>query len=471
MTWRRVVDSFARENDVDGFWTEALDCMASPFPRGGPPGPPELPWSGSFADLERATLPRPRVWDVDPEQAAIFDRRIDAVVVELGAVGGPEGRILSVGLKVRLAGIAAATGPVAVRVRALADLYYSLAAQLRSMRSGRVRPLPEALECIRWRWVDGVEHGVLDGAGPMGPMHINILRIDPDRFEPKVVDLRGTDGDLGRIARQRGAVAATSGGFFLYSEPDIEAPSERGDPVGLWVAGGQVHNPPWLPRGALVAGPGWVDVGVVGVDGLVHTRAMGKIGPPVPSIAVVGTAVVAEGTRLPIPLNGAVLEGVSSFPELRITHRGRRVHEGVAGGPMLVRAGRPCVDLRSEGFWGSAPPVTFSQDETGDRNLLPRLAAGVDRQGRIVLCAVDGRNFTRALGMTLAQLAECMIELGCDRAVNLDGGSSKRMVVEGREVDLPSTEVRSGAAKTVVRPVRTGIVWLSRSSTRAGVLS
>ena len=119
------------------------------------------------------------------------------------------------------------------------------------------------------------------------------------------------------------------------------------------------------------------------------------------------------------------------------------------------------MDLRTEGFWGTAPPLTFSQDETGDRNTLPRLAAGIDGAGRLVLVAVDGRNFERALGMTLGEVATLLQALGCVVATNLDGGSSKRIVVGGRTLDIASTEVEQGTPGTAkVRPVHTAVVFM-----------
>ena len=59
----------------------------------------------------------------------------------------------------------------------------------------------------------------------------------------------------------------------------------------------------------------------------------------------------------------------------------------------------------------------------------------------MIACAVDGRNFEASVGMTLKGLADFMIRLGCTDAVNFDGGSSKRMVVKGRTVDLSSTAI------------------------------
>jgi exopolysaccharide biosynthesis protein len=107
----------------------------------------------------------------------------------------------------------------------------------------------------------------------------------------------------------------------------------------------------------------------------------------------------------------------------------------------------------------TAPPVTFSQDETFDQNLLPRMACGVDDAGHMFFAAIDGRNFHHAPGMTLEQTARWMQALGCVRALNLDGGSSKRMVIDGRVVDSPSTEVVSGKRdKKLIRPVHSAIL-------------
>ncbi|MCA9708041.1 MAG: phosphodiester glycosidase family protein, partial [Myxococcales bacterium] len=199
----------------------------------------------------------------------------------------------------------------------------------------------------------------------------------------------------------------------------------------------------------------------------VINRARGLRGPASPSAAIVGHEVVAAGESLPVPLNGFVV----ALPEGVVLRAGDRlrypavhgprgpIHTGVAGGPLLLRDGLLALQMREEDFWGTAPPVTFSQDETGDRNLLPRLAAGLTEQGRLVLAAVDGRNLERALGMTLGGVGRLLRALGCHVATNLDGGSSKRMVVEGRALDLASTEIVSeGVATVSVRPVHTALL-------------
>ena len=459
MSWLEVVHQFANARGVAPRWLDVLNALSRPFPRGGPPAPKEIPWAGSFEDLEEHLFERPRLTELDPEQAEMFYRRIDTVITGLQQLSTPTSRVLAVGLKVRLAGMARAQGPQGIRVRALADFYYSQLAQLVNLERGTTAPFEAAAAALTWKTVaPGLDHAQLQHLGPMGPMHLNMLKIDPSKVRMEVTDLRTTDGDLAHEARVRGALAATSGGFFLYSEPDIEPPSQQGDPVGLWVGESIVRNPPFLPRGALLAGPDWVDVGVVSLPGC-FTRADGRIGPDTPSLAVLGDTVIARGRSLKVPLNGAV---VSELWEPPFKFRGREIVNGVAGGPMLLESGQPCIDLRQEGFWGTAPPVTFSQDETGDQNLLPRLAAGIHRDGSVILAAIDGRDLHSALGMTLAHTARWMQILGCERAVNLDGGSSKRMVVNGRGVDLSSTEIKTDRSAAPVRPVRTGIFWFRR---------
>jgi exopolysaccharide biosynthesis protein len=60
----------------------------------------------------------------------------------------------------------------------------------------------------------------------------------------------------------------------------------------------------------------------------------------------------------------------------------------------------------------------------------PRTAVAVDAQGqRLWLIVVDGRQRYYSEGVTLGELAEIVLELGADIALNLDGGGSSTLVV------------------------------------------
>lgn len=70
-----------------------------------------------------------------------------------------------------------------------------------------------------------------------------------------------------------------------------------------------------------------------------------------------------------------------------------------------------------------------------DRN--PRTGVGVTKRGKILLVTVDGRQ-KRSIGMTPVQFAKLMKHLGATWALNLDGGGSTAMWVEGEIVNRPS---------------------------------
>ena len=73
----------------------------------------------------------------------------------------------------------------------------------------------------------------------------------------------------------------------------------------------------------------------------------------------------------------------------------------------------------------------------GDRE--PRTAIGVTGDGRTVfLVSVDGRRPGWSTGMTLAELAQFLVDLGAQDGANLDGGGSTAMVVGGVLATRPS---------------------------------
>jgi len=83
---------------------------------------------------------------------------------------------------------------------------------------------------------------------------------------------------------------------------------------------------------------------------------------------------------------------------------------------------------------GEFPLVAGGKPADGldDTDTHPRTAIGYSKNGRILyLVVVDGRQPLYSEGMTLAELANLMISLGAQFAMNLDGGGSSTMVVEG----------------------------------------
>lgn len=114
------------------------------------------------------------------------------------------------------------------------------------------------------------------------------------------------------------------------------------------------------------------------------------------------------------------------------------VESAVSGWPMLVRE---CKALTAKELPGS---------DAFTRAPHPRTAIGVNRSGRLLyLVVADGRR-EGVPGLTLAQLARFMREeLGVCRAINLDGGGSSELVVEGEIRNRPSDGVERKVANHI----------------------
>jgi hypothetical protein len=106
-------------------------------------------------------------------------------------------------------------------------------------------------------------------------------------------------------------------------------------------------------------------------------------------------------------------------------------------GPLLVRDGRPALsaaDEDPEGF--SSQADLFDQDFTAGR--LPRAAIALGPT-RILAVVVDGRG-PEDTGLTLAEFAVVLVELGATAAMNLDGGSSAALIAGGRMRNTPRSD-------------------------------
>jgi len=113
------------------------------------------------------------------------------------------------------------------------------------------------------------------------------------------------------------------------------------------------------------------------------------------------------------------------------------IAQAVGAGPRLVVDGAPAAPLsEAEGL---------PAGHTDKRH--PRTAIGVDRDTTtLYLLVVDGRQEGWSAGMTLVELADYMIGMGCFHAANFDGGGSTALVVRDSVVNRPSD-------KTGERPV------------------
>lgn len=317
---------------------------------------------------------------------------------------------------------------------------------------------------------------------PPGPVAIQILRLDPRRvrLESALSDdqIVGTETVLDTAQRHK-ALAAINAGFFL----------PNGDPNGLLQVDGELVSDTTRPRGAIavtmddqrvtrllfdvVTADARVRFGTdedapgVDIAGIDTVRQRGKLMLFTPKYyahtdtAARGIEWIVAGSPLtvrerrddlgsaPIPPGGFVLSygGLDPPPELEtvkvgelakierrfVTRHGSpparwATAEHVIGGAgLLARNGQNIHDWVIEDLRKG-----FSTERH------PRTMVGVDRDGDIWLVTVDGRNPQISLGMTFVELQRLAARLKLTDVLNLDGGGSTTMVVNGAIVNHPS---------------------------------
>lgn len=340
-----------------------------------------------------------------------------------------------------------------------------------AIAAGLAASLPAFAGASYRKLAPGVAHGYMREATAAGPMVVHVLRADPRQVAIRAaMATHPRHGGFGRatpsaIARALGAIAAVNGSFFNYTS---------NEPAGLVMLDGQLVASSPLRRsvfGIRYDGTCFVDDGparaavlldsgreiemqrvnrrVQGDRWTLYTSHYGRsTRTPIAfdryEVAIDATGLVIEAANgdLPIPPGGSVVsaagaaaaelaEALAPGDRALVYNRLPGVWEGVryaiGGGPTIVRGGRAHVTARQEGF---DPHVAAGR--------APRTAIGYTRAGEVLMVTVDGRKAEHSVGCTLNELARLMIKLGATEAMNLDGGGSSTMVVDGKAVNRVS---------------------------------
>ncbi|MBC7902158.1 MAG: phosphodiester glycosidase family protein [Gemmatimonadaceae bacterium] len=108
-----------------------------------------------------------------------------------------------------------------------------------------------------------------------------------------------------------------------------------------------------------------------------------------------------------------------NVPELRKW----KMNTAVGGGPVLVQNGNTSISNNEE--------MKFAGKAVSDRH--PRTAMGYTQNGKLIILVIQGRMPGVAEGADLTQEAVILKDLGCTEALNLDGGGSSCLLVNGKE--------------------------------------
>jgi len=128
-----------------------------------------------------------------------------------------------------------------------------------------------------------------------------------------------------------------------------------------------------------------------------------------------------------------------SYPEGAVEFAAKTA---IGGGPVLVNGGKFTDSYVAELFNGTSG--------IGPDTDQPRTAIGITADNKLVLFVCEGREMTEGVkGLTTADVANVLLDLGCVEAINLDGGGSSCMLVNGKE----TIKVSDGAQRAVASAV------------------
>lgn len=115
----------------------------------------------------------------------------------------------------------------------------------------------------------------------------------------------------------------------------------------------------------------------------------------------------------------------------------------VGGGPLLIDGGKFRDSYVEELFNGSSG--------IGPDSDQPRTAIGVTADKKLIVFVCEGRQMTEGVnGLTTADVANVLLDLGCVEAINLDGGGSSCMLVCGKETIKVSDGSQRAVGSTIM---------------------
>ncbi len=160
------------------------------------------------------------------------------------------------------------------------------------------------------------------------------------------------------------------------------------------------------------------------------------------------TRVIVRRGSTPIPANGFVVSAsgnrVAEFKNaFKIGTRVRLMNRFDSGEP-----GASMAPPLAEDIVGGVPRLVRNgkvdvtwQEEKSSKSFFetkhPRTAVALLKDGKFLMITVDGRSESSG-GIGLEDLAKLLIELGATDAMNLDGGGSTTMYLDGKVVNHPS---------------------------------
>ncbi len=315
----------------------------------------------------------------------------------------------------------------------------------------------------------------IETMAPSGPLKFWLVKADPKQIDLglEIADVNNAvkKRSVRSLAAQTGATIAINGGFFAYG----------GAAVGAVKVDGQWQRLPWRNRTAM----GWsADAALIGplqgelqIDVRRGEQSLARSQAALNGFNLPGQrAAVSDGFSLLTPQFKPIYtlqkgETAATFKDgklLAFYAEGAQValpaqdYLLVARGTMapLLQAGENAPDnlrLRIQSTpdaWDKYPTVvgagprlvangqvqTNEIEEEFQPDVIargPRTAVGWDKNRNWLFLVADGRQAV-SVGLTIPELATLFAQMGAVEAMNLDGGSSTQLILNGELVNTPS---------------------------------
>ena len=350
-----------------------------------------------------------------------------------------------------------------------------------------------------WKAIhNGVEYARVDYKIGSEPVRINLLRLDLKKVRldvhhafDKAIGVEPTSS----IAMRHGAVAAINAGFFRLDKTEFAGDaagvlvidkrlfSESKDSrVAVGIINGRSSTEVYFGHpefGTSVVDDDHTGINITGTnrerlkdDVIVYSPDFGnttnrKSGGVELVLRRGKVTSISRNGNSPIPKDGFVLSGdgegadglierwkVGSKISYRKVHRTPTYDFGPDIDREQKRVERfltfdPNILFKLEDVTNGVPQlikngnidITWKEEKTSKsfaEMRHPRTAVAKLKDGKFLMITVDGRQPGVSVGMTLLELAEYILSLGATDAMNLDGGGSTTMYVDGKVLNTPS---------------------------------
>lgn len=329
---------------------------------------------------------------------------------------------------------------------------------------------------------DGVKHIRMVRYINSRPVKINVIEVNT-KLNPNLQiapELASTNlknrATIRTIAQRNNSIAAINGTYFK---------PQNGIPLGTLMIDKKVYTGPIYNRVAMGIGKDNFKMAQVQFNStlkagrenlkidninqprmlstyvLLYTKDWGQMSPPPPkygiNLAIQDNKILTiSNGSIAIPDQGYIISGPKAKLEpffnakkveldIKMNPEWENIDHIISGGPYLIKEGAIYIDVAAQKL----------NAITGKN---PRTAIGYTANNEFIMVTVDGREES-SVGMTLGELARTMKDFGCINAMNLDGGGSSVMYVNGRVVNSPAQKGGIAISNALTITEKTAIAY------------